>query len=109
MRQYVSAVRAKNNILSPLCLFVETMPIIKAVASENGRRFFRGKRHIQNRVGKNPGFLKKNPAQWVFWVLLGYLGFFGVFLGFFAQTRGFLGFFSVSRILLGASVVVRKQ
>jgi hypothetical protein len=51
-----------------------------------------------DRVGKNPGFFKKNPAQvfWVFWV-------FWVFLGYFAQTRGFLGYFSVSRILLGAS------
>ena len=27
MRQYIGAVRAKNSILSPLCLFVETMPI----------------------------------------------------------------------------------
>ena len=48
MRQYIGAVRAKNNILSPLRLFVETMPIIKAVASGNGNRFFRGKRHVQN-------------------------------------------------------------
>jgi hypothetical protein len=31
------------------------------------------------RVGKNPGFLKKKPAQWVF---LGFLGFFGFFLVF---------------------------
>jgi hypothetical protein len=31
------------------------------------------------RVGKNPGFKKKNPAQWVFLV----------FFGFFAQKRGF--------------------
>jgi hypothetical protein len=30
MRQYIGAVRAKNIILSPLCLFVETMPFIKA-------------------------------------------------------------------------------
>jgi hypothetical protein len=48
MRQYIGAVRAKNNILSPLRLFVETMPIIKAVASGNGNRFFRGKRQVQN-------------------------------------------------------------
>jgi hypothetical protein len=47
----------------------------------------------QSRVGKNPGFFLKKPAQWVFLV----------FFGFFAQTRGFLGFFSVSQILLGAS------
>jgi hypothetical protein len=52
------------------------------------------------RVGKNPGFFKKNPAQWVF---LGFFWVFWVFLGFFAQKIGFLGFFSVSRILLGAS------
>jgi hypothetical protein len=58
---------------------------------------------------KKPGFFKKNPAQWfflVFFVFLGFLGFFARtrgFLGFFARTRGFLGFFSVSQILLGAS------
>jgi hypothetical protein len=40
MRQYIGAVRAENNILSPLCLFVETMPIQKAGASGNGKRFF---------------------------------------------------------------------
>jgi hypothetical protein len=40
MRQYIGAARAKKNILSPLCLFVEKMPIIKAVASGNGYRFF---------------------------------------------------------------------
>ncbi len=51
---------------------------------------------IIGRVGKNPGFFKKKPAQWVFLVFLGFfgvfwvfLGFFWVFLGFFAQTRGF--------------------
>jgi hypothetical protein len=45
------------------------------------------------RVGKNPGFLKKNPAQWVFLGFFGFFGFFWVFWGFFARTRGFLGFF----------------
>ncbi len=40
MRQYIGAVRAENNILSPLCLFVQTMPIEKAGASGNGNRFF---------------------------------------------------------------------
>jgi hypothetical protein len=30
MRQYIGAVRAKNSILSPLRLFIETMPIYKA-------------------------------------------------------------------------------
>ncbi len=39
MRKYIGAVRAKNIILSPLRLFIETMPIIKAVASGNGNRF----------------------------------------------------------------------
>jgi hypothetical protein len=38
MRQYIGAVRAKNSFLSPLCLFVETMPISKAVASGYGKR-----------------------------------------------------------------------
>ncbi len=47
MRQYNGAVRAKNNILSPLCLFVETMPINKAVASGNGNRFLTQKEHFQ--------------------------------------------------------------
>ncbi len=41
------AVRAKNNILSPLCLFVETMPNNKAVASENGNRILIQKWHIK--------------------------------------------------------------
>jgi hypothetical protein len=27
-------------------------------------------------------FFKKNPAQWVFWVFLGFFGFYWVFLGF---------------------------
>ncbi len=35
MCQDLGAVRAKNNILSPLCLFVETMPSNKAVANGN--------------------------------------------------------------------------
>jgi hypothetical protein len=55
------------------------------------------------RVGKNPGFFWKNPAQWLFLGFFGFYGFFLFFWGFFAQTRGFLGFFSVSQILLGAS------
>ncbi len=48
MRKYIGAARANNIILSPLCLFAETMPFIKAVASGNGNRFFIGKRHVQN-------------------------------------------------------------
>ncbi len=49
----------------------------------------------RGRVGKNPGFFKKNqPSR--FFVFLGFFGFFLVFLVFyiFAQKRGFLGFFS---------------
>jgi hypothetical protein len=54
------------------------------------------------------GFLKKKPAQWVFFgffrVFLGFLGFFG-FFGFFKICPEEIVFrvFSVSRILLGAS------
>jgi hypothetical protein len=40
MHQYIGAVRAKNNILSPLCLFVKTMPIKKAVESGKGNKKF---------------------------------------------------------------------
>jgi hypothetical protein len=47
MRQYIGAVRAKNNILSPHCLFGEIMPINKAVASRNGNRFLTQKLHVQ--------------------------------------------------------------
>jgi hypothetical protein len=35
-RKYIGAVRAEKNILSPLCLFFETLPINKAVVSGNG-------------------------------------------------------------------------
>jgi hypothetical protein len=43
----------------------------------------------QGRVGIKPGFYKKNPAQWVFFVwVFGVLGFF-----IFAQKRELLGFF----------------
>jgi hypothetical protein len=31
------------------------------------------------RVGKNPGFFKKNQPGGFFWVLLGFIGFFGFF------------------------------
>jgi hypothetical protein len=47
MRQYIGAVRAKNNILSPLCLFDEIMPINKAVASGNGNRLLTQKLYAQ--------------------------------------------------------------
>jgi hypothetical protein len=48
------------------------------------------------RVGKNPGDLKKKPAQWIFLVFLG-------FFGFFCPDERVFRVFSVSRILLGAS------
>jgi hypothetical protein len=47
MRQYIGAVRAKNSILYPLCLFVKTMPIKKAVASGNGNIILTQKLHVQ--------------------------------------------------------------
>ncbi len=37
----------------------------------------------ETRVGKNPGFKKKKPAQWVFLVFFGFFGVFWVFLGSF--------------------------
>ncbi len=50
MRQYICAVRAINDILSPLCLFVETMPINKAVASGNGNRILTQKLHVKMHI-----------------------------------------------------------
>jgi hypothetical protein len=47
MSQYIGAVRAKRNILTPLCLFIKTSPNNKAVASGNGNRLFTEKRHVQ--------------------------------------------------------------
>jgi hypothetical protein len=47
MHQFIGAVRAKNNILSPLCLSVKTMPIKKAVASGKGNTFFTQKLYVQ--------------------------------------------------------------
>ncbi len=51
---YIGTVRAKNNISSPLCLFVdvETMPINKAVTSGNGNRILTQKLHVQ--IANNP-------------------------------------------------------
>ncbi len=40
MRQYIGAVIAERNILSPLCLSAKTSPINLAVASENGNKFY---------------------------------------------------------------------
>ncbi len=47
MRQSIGAVRAEKNILSPLCLFVETLPINKAVASKHGKRILTQEWHVQ--------------------------------------------------------------
>jgi hypothetical protein len=52
MRQYIGAVRSKRNILTPLCLFIQTSPNNKAVASGNGNRLFTEKRHVQ--IANNP-------------------------------------------------------
>ncbi len=52
MRQYIGAVRAKNTILTPLCLFIQTSPNNKAVVSGNGIRLFAEKRHVQ--IANNP-------------------------------------------------------
>ncbi len=47
MASPIGAVRVKNNILSPFCLFDEIMPISKAVAGGNGNRFLTQKLHVQ--------------------------------------------------------------
>jgi hypothetical protein len=52
MRQYIGAVRAKRNILTPLCLFIQTSPNYKAVASGNGNRLLTEKQHVQ--IANNP-------------------------------------------------------
>jgi hypothetical protein len=52
MRQYIGAVKAKRDILTPLCLFIQTSPNNKAVASGNGNRLFTEKRHVQ--IANNP-------------------------------------------------------
>jgi hypothetical protein len=54
MRQYYwrCYTVAERNILTPLCLFIQTLPINKAVASGNGNRLFTEKRHVQ--IANNP-------------------------------------------------------
>jgi hypothetical protein len=52
MRLYIGAVRAKNSILSLLCLFLETMPNNKAVASGNGNRILTQK--LLFKIANNP-------------------------------------------------------
>jgi hypothetical protein len=48
MRQYIEGVIAERNILSPLCLLVETSPF----ASGNGNRYFTQKLHVK--IANNP-------------------------------------------------------
>ncbi len=48
------------------------------------------------RVGKNPGFFKKKPAQWF---LLGFLGLFCFFLGFLPRGEGFFSFTNTFRCI----------
>ncbi len=60
------------------------------------------RQHRFNTQGwKKPGFLKKNPAQWVFLFFWGFLVFF--FLIYLPRREKVFMVFSVSRILLGAS------
>ena len=47
-----------------------------------------------HRVGKNPGFFEKKPAQWVFSGFFGFFRVFRAFSGFFGFCSGFLIFFS---------------
>jgi hypothetical protein len=49
MRKYIGAKRV-NNILSLLCLFVETMPINNVVASGNGNRILTQKLQVQMQI-----------------------------------------------------------
>ncbi len=50
MRQYIGGVIAERNILSPICLIVQTSPI--NLANGNGNRFFAQKLHVQ--IAYNP-------------------------------------------------------
>ncbi len=43
----IGAVITEMNILTPLCLFIQTSPIDFAVASRNGIRLFTGKQYVQ--------------------------------------------------------------
>jgi hypothetical protein len=43
----IGAVITERNTLTPLCLFIMTLPFNKAVASGNGNRFFTWKQHVQ--------------------------------------------------------------
>jgi hypothetical protein len=52
MRQYIGGVIAERNILSPLCLLVETSPFNLAFARGNGNRYFTQKLHVK--IANNP-------------------------------------------------------
>jgi hypothetical protein len=52
MRLYFGGVIAERNILSPLCLLVETAPFNLAFASGNGNRYFTQKLHVK--IENNP-------------------------------------------------------
>jgi hypothetical protein len=64
MRQYIGAVRAKNNILTPLCLFIQTSPNNKPVASGNGNRLFTDKWHVQ--IANNPRYNARPRLNYYF-------------------------------------------
>jgi hypothetical protein len=55
---------------------------------------------VKVRVGKNPGFIKKTQPGGFFWVLLGFIGFFG-FYWVLLVFLGFIGFFGFYWVLLG--------
>jgi hypothetical protein len=54
MRQYIGAVIAEMNILSPLCIFIKTSPISLAVASGTGNRYFTQKIHVYTLIATMP-------------------------------------------------------
>ncbi len=62
-QKYIGAVRAKNNILSLLCLFVVIMLISKAVASENGNGILTQKVHVQ--IANNPRSPQMPDRSWI--------------------------------------------
>jgi hypothetical protein len=47
VRADIYAVTTESNILTPLCLFIQTLPIDFAVASGKGNRLFTGELHVQ--------------------------------------------------------------
>ncbi len=47
IRADIYEVTTESNILTPLCLFIQTSPIDFAVASRKGNRLFTGEMHVQ--------------------------------------------------------------